>query len=279
MNETLNNKDENEEIMMEDRETQKKLVHPYRKYQLWILVMIIISIILGIISFNLNSELDSLLKTEQNLFAQVTDLNEESKEIQKMYERVDVNYKDIYGLDKKKNIDIIHNLDELNKLSMAINNVGSVSYSICYKATLDGDSPDTFRKLCGHTSPTLFLIETVDGYRFAAYTSLHFGEDIQTSGYREDKEAFIFSFDTGKKYKIEQPEYAVSDTKGSFPMFGKRDIVLGKNILSGANSYAMYPVSYEKDPNAPGDYILNGGMKKFTVKEMEVLCPYIFSNY
>ena len=37
----------------------------------------------------------------------------------------------------------------------------------------------------------------------------------------------------GKKYKIEQPEYAVSDTKGSFPMFGKRDIVLGKNILSG----------------------------------------------
>ena len=123
MNETLNDKDENEEIMMEDRETQKKLVHPYRKYQLWILVMIIISIILGIISFNLNSELDSLLKTEQNLFAQVTDLNEESKEIQKMYERVDVNYKDIYGLDKKKNIDIIHNLDELNKISMAINNV------------------------------------------------------------------------------------------------------------------------------------------------------------
>lgn len=279
MQETLNENEDNEEMMIEDRETQKKLVHPYRKYQLWIIVMIIIAIILGVISFNLNSELDTLLKTEQNLFSQVTDLKEESQEIQKVYERVDVNYKDIYGLDKKKNIDIIHNLEELNQISLAINDRGSVSYAICYKATADGDSPETFRKLCSNTSPNLFLIETTDGYRFAVFTNLHFGEDTQNIGYREDNGAFIYSFDTGKKYKIEQPEYAVSDVKGSFPMFGKRDIVLGKNILSGANSYAMFPVSYEKDPNAPGDYILNGGMKKFTIKEMEVLCPFIFTNY
>ena len=279
MQETLHENEDNEEMMIEDRETQKKLVHPYRKYQLWIIVMIIIAIILGVISFNLNSELDTLLKTEQNLFSQVTDLKEESQEIQKVYERVDVNYKDIYGLDKKKNIDIIHNLEELNQISLAINDRGSVSYAICYKATADGDSPETFRKLCSNTSPNLFLIETTDGYRFAVFTNLHFGEDTQNIGYREDNGAFIYSFDTGKKYKIEQPEYAVSDVKGSFPMFGKRDIVLGKNILSGANSYAMFPVSYEKDPNAPGDYILNGGMKKFTIKEMEVLCPFIFTNY
>ena len=270
--------DNKDEMMIEDRETQKKLVHPYRKYQLMIIVSIIIAIILGVTTFNLNSELDTLIKTEHNLFLQVVDLKEESKEIQKVYERVDVNYKDIYGLDKKKNIDIIHDLEELNKISMAINDQGTVSYAICYKATLDGDSPETFRKLCDGISPILFLIETTDGYRFAAYTSLHFSEDVK-SGYRADNQAFIFSFDTGKKYKIEQPEFAVSDSKGFFPMFGKRDIVIGKDIFSGANSYAMYPVSYEKDPNAPGDYLLNGGMKKFTIKELEVLSPFIFSNY
>ena len=279
MQETLNDKEDNEEMLMDDREAQKRLVHPYRKYQLWIIVLVIIAIVLGIITFNLNSELNTLIKTEENLFSQVTELNEESKEIQKFYERVDVNYKDIYGLDKKKNIDIIHNLEELNQISMAINDRASVSYSICYKATLDGDSPETFRKLCANTSPILFLIETVDGYRFAAFTTVHFEEEVQNGGYKEDQEAFIFSFDTGKKYKIEQPEYAVSDSKGNFPTFGRRDIVLGKNILSGTNSFAMYPVSYEKDPNAPGDYMLNGGMKNFKVKELEVLCPYIFSNY
>ena len=277
MKESLND-DDKDEMMIEDRETQKKMVHPYRKYQLWIIISLIIAIILGIITFNLNSEWDNLIKTEHNRYLQVGDLKQESKEIQKVYERVDVNYKDIYGLDKKKNIDIIHDLDELNKISLAINSKGGVSYSICYKATKDGESPETFRKLCDGISPLLFLIETTDGYRFAAYTSLYFGEDIK-SGYREDKEAFIFSFDTGKKYKIEQPEYAVSDTKGYFPMFGKRDIVIGKDILDGSNSYAMFPISYEKDPNAPGDYLLNGGMKKFTIKELEVLSPFIFVNY
>ena len=279
MEKTINDIDDKEEMMIEDRETQKKLVHPYRKYQLWILVMLILSIILGITAFNLNSELDTLLKTEHNLFLQVVDLKEESKEIQKVYERVDVNYKDIYGLDKRKNIDIIHDLEELNKISMAINEQGTVSYSICYKATVDGESPEVFRKLCDKISPVLFLIETVDGYRFAAYTSLYFDAKEIKNGYRYDDQAFIFSFDTGKKYKIEQPENAISESKEYFPMFGKKDIVIGKDILSGANSYAMYPVSFEKDPNAPGDYILNGGMKKFTIKELEVLSPYIFNNY
>ena len=53
MEETLNEKEEDQEMMTEDRENQKKLVHPYRKYQLWILVFIILGIILMIIAFNL----------------------------------------------------------------------------------------------------------------------------------------------------------------------------------------------------------------------------------
>jgi len=275
MNELID-RESRDEMMIEDREMQKKLVHPYRKYQLWIIVSIIMTIILGVMAFNLNSELDTLLKTEHNLFLQVADLKEESEEIQKLYERVDVNYRDIYGLDKTKNIDIIRTMDEMYKLSNSIYEEGSVSYSLCYKATVDGESPAKFLELCDDISPLLFLIETVDGYRFAAYTSLYFGDDVPP-GFREDPEAFIFSFDTGKKYKVMQPENAVSWSKGIFPMFGKNDIVLGKNILSGSNSYAMYPVSYEKDPNAPGDYILNGGMKKFQIKELEVLIPFIFT--
>ena len=277
MNELIE-KGDKDETMIEDREMQKKLVHPYRKYQLWIIVSIIMTIILGVMAFNLNSELDTLLKTEQNLFLQVEDLKVESEEIKKFYERVNVNYKDIYALDQRKNVDIIRSVEELNKLSYAIYNDGTISYTTCYKATVDGESPAKFLELCGGMSPNLFLIETVDGYRFAAYTSLYFGDDIPP-GFREDTEAFIFSFDTGKRYKIMQPENAVSWSKGYFPMFGKNDIVLGKNILSGSNSYAMYPVSYEKDPNSPGDYILNGGMKKFQIKELEVLNPFIFTYY
>ena len=80
MNELID-RESRDEMMIEDREMQKKLVHPYRKYQLWIIVSIIMTIILGVMAFNLNSELDNLLKTEHNLFLQVADLKEESEEI------------------------------------------------------------------------------------------------------------------------------------------------------------------------------------------------------
>jgi hypothetical protein len=282
MKENLNDTNDGEEAMIDDREAQKKFVHPYRKYQLWILALVILSIILGVNTFKLNSELDVILKTEHNLFLQVENIEEESKEIQRLYQRIEVNYKYIHELDKKKNIDILHDLNDLQLISDAIigDKVGaSVSYEVCYKASKDGGSPEAFLNECMGYSPLLFLIETTEGYRFAAYTSLFFdNSENEEYGYKYDEGAFIFSFDTGKKYKIEQPEYAISINKGSFPIFGKQDIVLGKDILSGPNSYANYPVSYEKDPKSPGDYLLNGGMKKFQVKEMEVLWPIIYDS-
>lgn len=265
------------EDFIEDRETQKKLIHPYRKYQLWIFFMLIIMIILGIMLFNLNTQLNEFITLEKNLFSQISDIDSESKEIKSLYERVELNYKSIYGLDKKLNIDIIHQLHELYTLSGFITSEGSVSYSICYKATVHGESPEVFREKCGGLSPLVYLIETVDGYRFGVYTNVPVNKKSD-KGYRSDDEAFIFSFDTMNKYKIVQPEFAMVSIEGGFPTFGKNDIVLGKNILTSSSSFAMFPVSYEKDPEAPGDYILNGGSKKFKVKEMEVLSPSIYQN-
>ena len=48
--------------LIEDREEQKKLVHPYRKYQLYIISMFILMIILSIILYNQNNKLKKYLK-------------------------------------------------------------------------------------------------------------------------------------------------------------------------------------------------------------------------
>ena len=279
MREKLNDYD-NSSDFIEDRETQKQMVHPYRNYQLMIIVMIIIFIILSIININLNSELKKTISEDKELAQKISELTEESSYMEEFSKRVDVNYKEIFGLDKEKNIDIIHNYNELESLSYAIYEMGTVSYHLCYKASEDGENPLKFRDLCGGIGPTLFLIETMDGYRFAAYTNLYFTNDDQFKGFREDDEAFIFSFDTMKKYKIKQPQYAVFDKKGSFPTFGVNDIFLGSdNVLSKGNCYTLFPVSYEKDNDNVGDYLLNGGMKKFKVKELEVLWPFIYKQY
>ena len=93
MKENLNDTNDDEDAMIDNREAQKKIVHPYRKYQLWILALVILSIILGVNTFKLNSELGVILKTEHNLFLQVENIEEESKEIQRLYQRIEVNYK------------------------------------------------------------------------------------------------------------------------------------------------------------------------------------------
>ncbi len=234
-------------------------------------------IILGVMLFNLNTQLNEFMTLEKNLFNQITDIDSESKEIKALYDRVELNYKALYGLDKKLNIDIIHQLHELYTLSNFITSEGTVSYQLCYKATAHGESPDVFRERCGGISPLVYLIETVDGYRFGVYTSAPVNKKSD-KGFRRDEEAFIFSVATMNKYKIVNPDFAITSVEGGFPTFGKNDIYLGKNILTSSSSYALFPVSFEKDREAPGDYILNGGAKKFKVKELEVLSPYIYKE-
>lgn len=268
-------KEEEDDFSSEDREKTKRLMHPYRKYQLWILAFSLIVIILGIKVFKLNSKLNKLMLNQNDLLSQVTNLDNERKEIKKLHERIELNYKSIYGLDLEPNIEIIHDLSELTLLSNFIYEKTPISYYICYKSSLHGGSAEQMRKNCNGLSPLVFLIETTDGYRFGGYTTIPFNEQ-GGKGYREDSESFIFSFDTKKKYEIEQTSKAILDIKGGFPGFGEKDIFIGKDFLDGANSVTMFPVSYEKDKDKDRDYILNGGANKFKIKEIEVLNAFIY---
>lgn len=232
---------------------------------------------MGIKLFILNKQLNRLLRNKNDLLSQVVNLDNEKKEIKKFHERIELNYKLIQGLNTEPNIEIIHNLEELNLLTNFIWENSTISYYICYKATVNGDSGEKFRDLCNGLSPLAFLIETEDGFRFGGYTSKPFFRN-NGNGYREDNEAFIFSFDTKKKYKIEKTEYSIYDDKNNFPGFGNSDIFIGKDFLNSRSSVCLFPMAYEKDPNSPRDYLLTGGVKKFKIKELEVLSVFVYNN-
>ena len=190
-------------------------------------------------------------------------------------DNVEVNYKALYGLDRSLNVDIIRDLNELVLLNGFIAPKNSrILYSLCFKASFYGEDEKVFRERCTGVSPLIILIETTDGYRFGGYTSLHF-ETVAMNKVREDPNAFLFSFDTMKKYSVEQPEKAVMDIEGLFPIFGNNDFYIGKDFLSGLNCKTEFPSAFKKDVENLGDYVLNGGMQKFQVKELEVLIPYV----
>lgn len=261
-----------------DRKKEKEMVRPYRKYQLLILGLVIMMIVFCSSLFSLNKELNYHIRENTALLQELDEQNQRTSELDELFNRVEVNYISLYELDKELNIDIIRDLSELGMVTGFISKDNESQFSVCYKATIHGDKASKFREFCSGVSPLLILIETEDGYRFGAYTTVAFLNDETTQGQKADNNAFLFSFDTKKKYKIEIPDVAVRDVLNSFPMFGKNDLNIIEGFFSESKSWTEYPQAFEPDPNAPGDYILNGGMKKFKIKEMEVLTVFINSN-
>ena len=150
--EEQNNNDINyyddEEIM--DRQKQKEKVHPYRKYQFTIVLMIIVMFILIIACIKLNKELSYQVIKQKNLQTQLFKEEKKNQELMDLYNKVEVNYVSLYQLDQSPNIEIIKTIDELNLLSKFISN-NDVQYSLCYKATIDGDNSHIFRDKCSYT--------------------------------------------------------------------------------------------------------------------------------
>ena len=258
-----------------DRKKEKEIVKPYRKYQLIIILLIIIMIIFCFVLFSLNKELNYHIRENDNLSQELLEENQKSVELEDLYNRVEVNYVSLYELDKELNIDIIRDLNELSRLTNFISKNSSVQFSVCYKASAHGDTAKAFYDNCGGVAPLVVLVETTDGYRFGGYTNVAL---TNSNSYKDDPGAFLFSFDTQKMYNVLRPEIAIGDFTGKFPVFGRNDLVLQEGFLSNTKSLTEFPKAYQEDPNAPMDYVLNGGIRKFMVKEVEILSCYIQSD-
>ena len=267
--------------LIENREEQKRIVHPYRKYQIFILLSFIITIILLSILYHESKQLQEYLNQKDIALNTLQTIDNQSKGINQLLEIVDVNYYLLNNLDKRKNINIIQKPSEIYFLSSLISENNYITFDICYKSTTDGQSPDKFINNCGAFSPLVFLIETNEGYRFGIYISTFLNYNlIEESIYLKDDNAFIFSFNTFKKYEIDEEftDYAIFLRKGKFPSFGRNDIYIGDNFADKASSFCEYPKVFKRNKDDIGDYILNGGIKKFVIKELEVLTPYIWDK-
>ena len=259
-----------------DRKKQKELVRPFRKYQLIILLLVIIMIVFCGILISLNKKLNSKIKEHSMLYQELLDQYEREDELDELYNRVEVNYVSLYELDKELNIDIIRDLTELNLITTFIDPTAEIQFSVCFKATVHGDKGKTFREKCGGVSPLLILIKAKNGYRFGAYTTVGFSKDpSEATGFKKDPDAFLFSFDTKKRYKIYNVDQAIGDFGENMPQFGDHDIFLFDGFLGNTTSESLFPKSYSGDSGMMGDFILTGGVKKFGVSEVEILSVYI----
>ena len=210
-------------------------------------------------------------KTQLNI---ITELANENKEIKERLSELEKKVNKL--LNEKENKDdlkgfentIIKNKSEANKILKWVCPNNERKVKLLYKATLEENTNDDFHRKCDNKGATVTLIETTKGRRFGAYTSLSWSSN---EGWKDDKEAFLFSLDNDKKYDvIQDAKYKVYSGKGHGPWFGYNGnigLAREKNYFIGNDTHwenfgdKCYSTTVENE--------LSGGTK-FNISKMEV---------
>ena len=137
---------------------------------------------------------------------------------------------------------------------------------LLFSKTKDGDSYETFHKLCDNKGDTVVLIKSNEGFTIGGYTPLDWDD---TSGSKQDKETFLFSLTQNKKFtKKNLNVCSIYCDKSCGPFFnfiGFRDVGK-KNMSQGEFQYTSSP--YYNDYN---EIIPNEKKNRyFEVEEVEV---------
>lgn len=209
---------------------------------------------------NIITELINIIQENKEIKQKLIDLEQKVNILLKEKE----NREDMKGFEKT----IIKNNSEAEKLMKWVCPNNERKVKLIYKATPEENTRDDFHRKCDNKGATLTIIETTKGRRFGGYTSVCWDS---SSGWKDDKEAFLFSLDNDKKYDVIQSKnYKVYSGSGYGPWFGdcgNIGLAYEKNYFIGNDShreyfeYKCYSTTVENE--------LSGG-KTFNISKMEV---------
>ena len=224
-------------------------------------------------------EINKQLKNEnKNLKENNRTLSEEIKELKKSIEEIklllnkkegykenikDINYKDI-----SINSKILSTESEYNfifeQIQIQTKKIPS-KFILLYRASENGGSGEKFHEKCDDRTPTIVIIHSKNNFKFGGYTEKSWSK-VST-----DDNAFCFSIDLQKIYKIKNKEIAIyGGEEGYGPIFYGESfnfIEIGKSAFSNDNHCCKSISSYN---GVVEDYEINGGIEKFNIFDYEV---------
>ena len=209
-----------------------------------------------------------------NLITELTNIKKENKEIKEkltyLEQKINILLQEKDKKDDLKGFEntIIKNNSEAVKILKWICPNNERRVKLLYKATPEENTRDDFHRKCDNKGATVTIIETTKGRRFGGYTSLSWDS---SSGWKNDKEAFLFSLDNDKKYEvIQEAKCKIYSYVGHGPWFGNNGnigLACEKNYFIGNDTHRenfgdkCYSTTVENE--------LSGG-KTFNISKMEV---------
>ena len=162
-----------------------------------------------------------------------------------------------------KESQIVKDMEEELLIADMITILKTKKYRLLYRASRDGDSANKFHSICDNSNNLIILVQTQKGLRFGGFTSNKFKV---SSHMKYDNNAFLFSLDLKKVFKIAPGEYAIYCYYNSGPCFSQGSLYIPNNFFKkfGKTSLAGGPYQFKED------YEINNGEEKFLVKELEI---------
>lgn len=168
---------------------------------------------------------------------------------------------------------IIRSNDEFSQIRSFINPKKVITFNLIYSSTYFSDERNVFHSKVDKCDTTLVLIETENGRRFGGFTKKDwsiisaifslFGVDF----FKDDKDSFLFSMDTWKKYPITETKTAIYADKKHMFAFGNGDIII-KDKFRTKQAESFFPKSYGSTKTDKKFELT--GEQKFIVKTLEV---------
>lgn len=243
-------------VIEEERKMQLKITNPSNKKEFLIDI--------PLKEEDLKSEFKSINEYISSLNNKVIELEKKVNDLYLFKEE----FSDFLKIKKEKYLNkifkdsnIIQNYDE-KKLILSWLNKAFIKTNLLFNSKYDGDLLSTFFKKVANKFPTLIIIKSKNNFIFGGYTSIVWKCD---GIWYIDKNSFIFSFYTKKKYEVKNNNL-------SEHIFGRYDLIqFGKDIriydkCTSNNQNYVGKEFY----NSPDNYQMNGGNQYFTVSSYEV---------
>lgn len=217
---------------------------------------------------DLQKENSEIKKINQDLLNKIKELEKRMDIFEKKFN--DPKLIENNKIKKKLNSDIIKSKDNFEFVEKIIKeNVvnKNIIYTLLYKATRDGDNCKVFHQKCDNNHQIIVFFKTTKGFVFGGYTEKGYtgrGDNII------DNNAFFFSCDKKKVYKVKQNQTAILDNLANGPTFGNCTtiICLGNNLLS--YKCCTTTVGSSTFDGLSTDYEITNGEEYFYLQEIEV---------
>ena len=163
-------------------------------------------------------------------------------------------------LDIFKDSSIIQTKDDI-KLILSWLNKKSIKTNLLFNSKTDGNLLSDLYKKVENKFPILIFIKSKKGFRFGGYSP--FPLLCDEKWYKEN-DSFIFSFDTKNKYNAN----ALSSTH----ILGNADLFQFGNDIRIYNYFTRTNDNYvgKCDYDSPKNYEINGGVRNYTVLNLEI---------